>query len=62
MTNFYGTEIEICNSFGPFGITKKNWADYEQFLRAVFSCFHQQKKHFIFLKNIVASVLKSCTE
>ena len=26
------------------GIEKKNWADYEQLLRAVFSCFHGQKK------------------
>jgi hypothetical protein len=28
--------------FGPTGNTeKKNWADYEQLLRAVFSCFHE---------------------
>ena len=42
--------------FGPVGNTeKKNWADYEQLLRAVFSCFHRQKN--IFFKNIVASAL-----
>ena len=27
---------------------KKNWADFEQFLRAVFSCFHRQRKCFFF--------------
>jgi hypothetical protein len=36
---------------------KKNWADYEQLLRAVFSCFQGQK---IFRKKIVASALKGC--
>jgi hypothetical protein len=42
---FYGTEIEILAGFGPFGNTeKKIWANYEQLLRAVFSCFHGQKK------------------
>ena len=35
---------------------KKIWADYEQLLRAVFSCFHRQKN----VENIVASALKSC--
>ena len=35
---------------GRLSIQKKkkkkneNWADYEQLLRAVFSCFHEQKK------------------
>ena len=37
MSNCYGTEIEIWAGFGPVGNTgKKNLADYEQFLRAVF--------------------------
>ena len=36
---FYGTEYEILADFGPVGNTEKNWADYEQLLRAVFSCF-----------------------
>jgi hypothetical protein len=38
VSNFYGTEIEIWAGFGPLDNTekKKNWADYEQFLRAVF--------------------------
>jgi hypothetical protein len=37
--------------FGPVGNTeKKLGADYEQLLRAVFSCFHGQKIGFIFLK------------
>ena len=40
-----------------FGL-KKNWANYEQLLRAVVSCFHG---HFLFLK-IVAFTLKSCIE
>ena len=45
MGDFYGTGIEIWAEFGPVGINeKKNWPDYEQFLRPVFSCFHGQKK------------------
>ena len=45
MSNFYGTEIEISAGFRPVGNTeKKNWADYEQQLRVVLSCFHEQKK------------------
>ena len=43
MGDFYGTGIEIWTGFGPVGITeKKNWADYEQLLRSVFSCFQGQ--------------------
>ena len=43
--DFYGTGIEIWAGFRPVGNTeKKIWADYEQLLRAVFSCFHGQKK------------------
>ena len=53
-SNFYGTEIEIWDGFGPVGSNeKKIWAEYKQLLRAVFLCFHGQK---IF----VASTLKSC--
>ena len=39
--NFYGTEIEIWDDFGPVGITeKKFWLiDHEQLLRLAFSCF-----------------------
>ena len=49
MGDFYGTRIEIWAGFGPIGITeKKNWTDYEQLFRPVFSCFHEQKN---FLKN-----------
>ena len=52
MSNFYGTEIEIWAGFGPVGNTeKKNWADYEQLLRAVFLCFQGQL--FKFFLNIV---------
>ena len=29
---------------GQLAILKKNWANYEQLLRPVFSCFHGQKK------------------
>ena len=47
MIDFYGTEIEIWAGFGPVGNTeKKIGADYEQLLRAVFSCFHGQKIGF----------------
>ena len=42
---------------GPV-LKKKFWADYEQLLRVVFSCFQGQKK--IKSLNIVASALKSC--
>ena len=43
--HFYGTEYDIWADFGPVGNTEKNqfWADYEQLLRAVFSCFQGQK-------------------
>ena len=44
-SHFYGTEYEIWADFGPVGNTEKNvWADYEQLLRAFFSCFHGKKK------------------
>ena len=43
VSNFYGTEIEICAGFGPVGSTeKKMWGGYEQLLSAVFSCFQGQ--------------------
>ena len=43
VSNFYETEIEIWAGFGPVGNNEKNnWADYEQLLRPVFSCFHGQ--------------------
>ena len=45
MSHFYGTEYEIWADFGLVGNTeKKVWADYEQLLRSVFSCFHGQTK------------------
>ena len=45
-SNFYGTEYEIWADFGPVGNTeKKNWADYKQLLRVVFSYFQGQKKN-----------------
>ena len=47
MSNFYGTEIEIWASFGLVGNTEKIGADYEQPVRAVFSCFHGQNKNKI---------------
>ena len=51
MGDFCGTRIE--GGIGPVGITvKTDWADYEQLLRPVFSCFHGQ--------NIVASAVKNC--
>ena len=49
MSNFYGTEIEICAGFGPGGCTENFFgADYEQLLRAFVSCFHRQEKKFEF--------------
>ena len=55
--HFYGTEYDIWADFWPVGNTEKKrfGADYEQVLRAVFSCFQGKK-----FKNIVASALKSC--
>ena len=45
VSNFHGTEFDIWAGFGPIGSTeKKVWADYEQLLRTVFSCFRVQKK------------------
>ena len=39
VSNFHGTEIEIWIGFGPIGIIKNNWAEYEQLLRAFFFVF-----------------------
>ena len=43
--HYYATEYEIWADFGPAGNSeKKRWgADYEQLLRAGFSCFQGQK-------------------
>ena len=62
--DFYGTGIEIWAGFGlDLGwlalLEKRVWADYEQFLRVVFSCY-SGKKELIFFENIVKSALKSC--
>ena len=48
--HFYGTENVIWAGFGPVSNTEKKiiWADYEQLLRAFFSCFHGKKKMFDF--------------
>ena len=60
MGDFYGTGIEIWAGFGPIGSTEKRvWADYEKILWVVFSCFQEQKKCLIFLRNVVASEVKS---
>ena len=44
--DFYGTGIGIWAGFGLFGSTEKKraWVDYEQLLRAVFSCFQGLRK------------------
>ena len=65
MSNVCGTEIEIWAGFGSVGNTeKKIGADYEQLLRAFFSCFQGQKNIAKILENLVmnfkASALKSC--
>ena len=57
-SNFYGTEIEIWAGLGRLAVLKNKFsANYEQLLRAVFSCF---QRHFFSFLNIVASSLKSC--
>ena len=40
-------------------LKKKLGADYEQLLRAVFSCFQGQKNNLKYFKNIAPSALKS---
>ena len=44
----YGTENEIWAGFELVGNTEKNWANYEQLLKVVVSCFQGQKKVYIF--------------
>ena len=51
--------------FGLFcaqmSILKKNWADYEQLLVSVYSCFQGQKEIKNFFKDTaVESVIKGC--
>ena len=60
--HFHGTGNEIWAGFGLVGITEKekNWANYEQLLRPVYSQDFRVKRKKI--KNIVASALKSCME
>ena len=58
MGDFYGTGIEIWARFGP--MKKKVFANYEQLLSVIFSCFQGQQKTLIFFKSIVAFALKSC--
>ena len=46
VSHINGTEIEIWAGFGLVGSTENRvWANYEQLLRAFFSCFHGQKKY-----------------
>ena len=43
-SHFYGTEYEIWADFWPVSNTeKKNWPNYEQFLRPVFIMFSWAK-------------------
>ena len=45
VSNFYGTEIKFWAGFGPVVNTEKqNWANYEQLLMSIFSCFQGKKK------------------
>ena len=47
--HFCGTENEIWAGFGPVGTTEKKMeVNYEQLLRAVFSCFQGQKTQLNF--------------
>ena len=51
---------------GPWAVVwaelwnKRVWADYEQFLRPVFSLFWGQKSFWNFFENTIAFALKSC--
>jgi hypothetical protein len=54
-TTAHCTKIIIHKSRG-----EQFWADCEQLLRAIFSCFPGQEKIEIFFESIVASTLKSC--
>ena len=54
VSKFYETEIEIWAGFGPVGSNEKKFADYEQLLRSVFSCFHRKKKKIEFMQKNVA--------
>ena len=39
---------DLCWLWAIWQYLKKIWADYEQFLKAVFSCFHMQKNILFF--------------
>ena len=41
-------------------LKKEIWANYEQLMRAFFSCFQGQKKIYIFFFKQAVSVQKSC--
>ena len=59
-SHFYGKNVRFVWLWADCQYSKKkSGADYEELLRAVFSCFHGQKNIWFFL-NIVASALKSC--
>ena len=59
MGDFYGTENVIWAVFAPVGNTEnKNWADYEQLLRVVFSCFQMQKNVVV----VVVFFFNHCNE
>ena len=48
MGDFYGTGIEIWAGVGQIGNTEKMvWADYEQLLRVVLSCFQGKKNSYL---------------
>ena len=53
-SNSYGTEYDIWADFGLVGNNEKRFgADYEQFLRVFFSCFHGQNKIFVFINFLI---------
>ena len=53
---FMQKELRFRLDLGQLEVLKKRvWADYEQLLRVIFSCFQGQKNVKKFLKNIVAS-------
>ena len=60
MGDFYEKYLRFALVLGWLAIQKKMGADYEQLLRAGFSCFQGQKDLNFFFENIVASALKSC--
>ena len=53
--HFYDMKIDFGLLAVGWAVGKKVWADYQQLLREVFSCFGEQKNFKFFFLNIVVS-------